>query len=76
MHLLAERGDAGVAGEREEQQPGRLEDPATTRRVPIGPRLVAAASPPKSAPTTTAASDASTTATMTRVTNAVLRTPR
>ena len=26
--LLAERGDAGVAGEREEQQGGGLEDPA------------------------------------------------
>ena len=33
-HLLAHRGDARVAGEGEEQQPGRLEHPVRARRGP------------------------------------------
>ena len=62
--LLAERGDAGVAGEGEEQQARRLEDPrppADAERAEVGRRSPGRR---RAQPTTTAASEARTTATM------------
>ena len=68
-HLLAEGGDAGVAGEREEQQSGGLQHAADGDVVTDVSRA-ASTSPKPRITTTTAASTASTTATMTRVSSA------
>ena len=72
-HLLAEGRDAGVPGEREEQQTRGLQHTARARIAAVS--RDASTSPEPSTITTTAASTARTTATMMRVTSADFWTP-